>query len=430
MRSFTFFFLVGLYTSVSAQTVMHEVVNNLNKGNFYKVYRCFDERMKETIKKDQLEEVWKQLTANSGKYIAIDDIKIEDIDDGIKESGTLRFEGVAVKMLLSQNSKKKISGLYVTQLGYQLASYAKELSTGKKYIDFKSDTLTLSGELVIPIDCNNCPVAVLVHGSGPNDKDETIGPNKVFYDLAMGLARNGVATFRYDKRFRIYPNLMTQQFDLYDETIDDAIAALTALQEDTSLSFGKYTMLGHSLGAYALPLIADSLDSKLDAAILFSANARRLEDLIEHQMNYLTNFDGEITDEEEEIIINNTARAQNIRDGNYTDSTSAEVLLAYWPGTFWKSIGSYDPVEMVKHNDSLPFLILQGEKDYQITMTDFAIWKDAVSTKPNVTMQSFPGLTHLFTPTDAERGSPQDYFAPNNVSEEVINVIAEWLNGL
>ncbi|MFB1003330.1 MAG: cell wall-binding protein, partial [Bacteroidia bacterium] len=105
------------------------------------------------------------------------------------------------------------------------------LGTGKKRINFFSDSLELPGELIIPIKCNNCPVVVLVHGSGPNDKDETVGSIKVFYDVAMGLASKGIATFRYDKRFAVYPELISTQFDLYDETINDAIAALQTIQQ-------------------------------------------------------------------------------------------------------------------------------------------------------------------------------------------------------
>ncbi len=430
MRGFLLLFVSIAVLSVSAQSVIEDVVAQLNSGKYCKVYRSFDATMKDNLSKKQVKEVWENLVGSAGALKSVADIKTEDRDGGIKQTGILKFEKLAVKMILSQREDKKINGLFVTQLGYQPPSYALGLGTGKKRINFFSDSLELPGELIIPIKCNNCPVVVLVHGSGPNDKDETVGSIKVFYDVAMGLASKGIATFRYDKRFAVYPELISTQFDLYDETINDAIAALQTIQQDTSLQFGKYVMLGHSLGAYSMPLIADALERNLDGAILFSANARRLEDLIDYQMKYLTGFDDLITDEEEQIIIENTARSRNIRNGDYTDSTSAENLLAYWPGTFWKGIASYDPVTTLQSNSETPFLLLQGEKDYQITMEDFAIWETAVGDMPNVSMQSFPGLTHLFTPTDADRGSPQDYFAPSNVDEGVIEAIAAWVKAL
>ena len=430
MRGFCLLFVSLAVLGVSAQSVIEDVVLQLNNGNYCKVYRSFDATMKESLSKKQVKEVWENLLGSAGVLKSVADVKTTDRDGGIKQIGILHFEKLAIKMILSQRADKKINGLFLTQLGYQLPSYALGIGTEKKRINFFSDSLELPGELIIPIKCNNCPLVVLVHGSGPHDKDETVGSIKVFYDLAMGLASKGIATFRYDKRFAVYPGLLSTQFDLYDETIHDAIAALLTIQKDTSLQFGKYVMLGHSLGAYSMPLIADALERRLDGAILFSANARRLEDLIDYQMKYLTGFDDLITDEEEQIITDNIARSRNIRNGDYTDSTTAENLLAYWPGTFWKGVASYDPVTTLQSNNETPFLLLQGEKDYQITMEDFAVWETAVGHMPNVSMQSFPGLTHLFTPTDADRGSPQDYFAPNNVDEDVIGAIANWIKAL
>ena len=185
-------------------------------------------------------------------------------------------------------------------------------------------------------------------------------------------------------------------------------------------------MLGHSLGAYAMPLIADSL-SDLDGAILFSTNARKLEDLIEYQMHYLTAWDGKVTKEEQKIVDENIVKAENIRTGNFTDTTSAEALLAYWPGLWWKGVANYNPIEQVQQNTKIPFLILQGEKDYQITMVDYNLWIEGVGNQPNVQMKSYPGLTHLFTPTEAEHPGPNDYFLPNNVNKDVIWDIADWI---
>jgi alpha-beta hydrolase superfamily lysophospholipase len=383
--------------------------------------------MKSKVSKEQLSTLWEQLESTVGQYKEVKNVKTTSLDEGIKQKGLLQFEAGALEMALSTNAEGKISGLFISQLGYEAPEYAKNLGTGKKYTNFESHGYNIPGELVIPLECNECPLVVLVHGSGPNDKDETIGPNKVFYDLAMGLASKGVATYRYDKRSNIYPETLTGQFDLYDETINDAVSALLHIQKDTSLHFGKYVMLGHSLGAYAMPLIADSLGDLINGAILFSGNSSRLEDLIDYQMEYLTSFDGEISKAEAKIIKENTERAQNIRTNDYTDSTSAELLLGYWPGKFWKGIDNYSPVSTLSANKKMPFFIMQGEKDYQIPMKEYEKWQEVVGTQPNVTMRSYPGLTHLFTPTQAERSSPQDYFSPNNVDFQVIWDMADWV---
>ena len=426
MRNISLLFIV-LSSSVFAQTSIHEVSLLLAKHKYNKVFRCFDENMKSKVSKEQLSTLWEQLESTVGQYKEVKNVKTTSLDEGIKQKGLLQFEAGALEVALSTNGEGKISGLFISQLGYEAPEYAKNLGTGKKYTNFESHGYNIPGELVIPLECNECPLVVLVHGSGPNDKDETIGPNKVFYDLAMGLASKGVATYRYDKRSKIYPETLKGQFDLYDETINDAVSALLHIQKDTFLHFGKYVMLGHSLGAYAMPLIADSLGDLINGAILFSGNSSRLEDLIDYQMEYLTSFDGEISKTEAKIIKENTERAQNIRTNNYTDSTSSELLLGYWPGKFWKGIDNYSPVSTLSTNKNMPFFIMQGEMDYQIPMSEYKIWQDVVGTQPNVTMRSYPGLSHLFTPTKAEKPSPQDYFSPNNVDFQVIWDMSDWI---
>ena len=422
-------FLFLSFFSVAQKHSIEDVAVLFSKHKYAKVYKCFDENMKSKISIDQLQSLWERMEAGAGNYVGIEDIEIKQVDEHLRQTAVVKFELAAVKLIMSESPEKKINGLFVSQLGYAPPAYAKDLVTGKKFINFISDSYNISGELMLPKTCNNCPVVILVHGSGPNDKDETIGPNKVFKDVALGLAANGIATFRYDKRSNLYPETITGQFDIYDETINDAISAFHAVSADTSFQFSKIVFLGHSLGAYAMPLIADSL-KEVDGAILFSSNARRLEDLIEYQMHYLTNWDDVLTDEEKEVVDLNTARAQDIRTNNYTDTTSAENLLAYWPGKFWKGIDAYNPVEHVRHNTTTPFFIMQGEKDYQITMVDFALWTDAVGSQENVVLKSYPNLTHLFTPTSSEKPGPNDYFLPNNVDGEVIKDIVEWVKGL
>ncbi|MBT8327986.1 MAG: DUF3887 domain-containing protein [Bacteroidia bacterium] len=424
-----FTFLLISFSSVAQKHSIEDVAVLFSKHKYAKVYKCFDDNMKDNISVEQLQELWERMESGAGKYVGVEDVVIEQLDENLRQTAVIKFESAAVKLIMSESEDKEINGLFVSQLGYEAPPYAKDLVTGKKRINFLSHSYNISGELMLPITCNNCPVVILVHGSGPNDKDETIGPNKVFKDLALGLAANGIATFRYNKRSNLYPETIKGQFDIYDETINDAISAYHTLSSDTSLRLGKTVMLGHSLGAYSMPLIADSL-KEIDGAILFSSNARRLEDLIEYQMHYLTNWDDILTKEEVEIVELNTARAEDIRTNNYTDTTSAENLLAYWPGTFWKGIDTYNPVEQVKSNTTTPFFIMQGEKDYQITMVDFELWTEGVGKQNNVRLKSYPNLTHLFTPTESDKPGPNDYFLPTNVDEEVVKDIAEWVKKL
>ena len=107
----------------------------------------------------------------------------------------------------------------------------------------------LPGSLAVPSGTAPSAIAVLVHGSGPNDRDETIGPNKPFRDLAWGLGTRGIATLRYDKRTRVFgarfAALPAPTLD--DEVVDDAVAALASASE--RVAGAPLFVVGHSEGA-------------------------------------------------------------------------------------------------------------------------------------------------------------------------------------
>jgi hypothetical protein len=71
-------------------------------------------------------------------------------------------------------------------------------------------------------------------------------------------------------------------------------------------------------------------------------------------------------------------------------------------------------------------LFLQGERDYQVTMDDFARWKAALKTRPDVTFKSYPPLNHLFA-RGTGKSRPEEYLKQENVDREVIDDIAQWI---
>jgi fermentation-respiration switch protein FrsA (DUF1100 family) len=70
-------------------------------------------------------------------------------------------------------------------------------------------------------------------------------------------------------------------------------------------------------------------------------------------------------------------------------------------------------------------LILQGERDYQVTMRDFALWKAALGERKNVTLRSYAKLNHLFTAGEG-KSTPAEY-ASGHVDAPVVEDIARWI---
>ena len=94
----------------------------------------------------------------------------------------------------------------------------------------------LPGVLTLPEGKGPFPAVVLVGGSGAHDRDETIGPNKPFRDLAVGLARHGIASLRYDKRTYAYGVQMAgKAITVDDEVTDDALTASHVLGKQVQI---------------------------------------------------------------------------------------------------------------------------------------------------------------------------------------------------
>ena len=145
--------------------------------------------------------------------------------------------------------------------------------------------------LTIPNGTGPFPAVVLVHGSGPNDRDETYGPNKPFKDIAWGLASVGIVVLRYEKRTKQYPqeSAAIQNFTVQDETIYDALAAVELLNNSSIVDHSKIFVLGHSLGGMLAPRIALQ-ESQIAGLIILAGATRHLEDLMLEQTRYLANL--------------------------------------------------------------------------------------------------------------------------------------------
>jgi uncharacterized protein len=102
-------------------------------------------------------------------------------------------------------------------------------------------------------------------------------------------------------------------------------------------------------------------------------------------------------------------------------------ILLGLPTAWLLDLKGYDPCKEAK-GLGIPMLVLQGERDFQVTMKDFALWKTGLRGRDNVTLRSYPALNHLFIAGEA-KSSPAEYHNPGNVAAEVVDDIGVWLSG-
>ena len=267
------------------------------------------------------------------------------------------------------------------------------------------------------------PCVVLVHGSGPNDCDETVGPNKPFRDLAWGLAERGIATLRYYKRTNIYAERCVPEGRVLDydtEVVDDAVSAVKLAGTLPHVAADSIYVLGHSLGGTLAPRIAERLP-ELCGLIMLAGLARPLEDAYAEQVAYLLSLTGHTADARQQLDEVHRQVAQVKRIGTAGGSDSISLLLNL-PLSYWKLANTYRPVAVAARL-SLPMLILQGERDYQVTMQDFGLWRSGLLRCPNAYFKSYPRLNHLFqegkgksTPLEYQQASPIPTYVMDDIA--------------
>ena len=269
----------------------------------------------------------------------------------------------------------------------------------------------------------------MVHGSGPEDQDETIGSNKPFKDLAWGLASQKIAVLRYVKRTKQYGAQFssTPAYTVKDETIDDAEAAVALLANLPEIDHHHVYVLGHSLGGMLAPRIAAE-DAKVAGIIIAAGTARPLQPVIVEQLKYIASLHGDATEESKKQIASAEHAQAEIEDPALKPDSAVDILGTQIPASYFLDLRAYHPAEAAAKL-KVPILVLQGGRDYQVTGRDYDLWKAALGSDPRATFIFYPALTHLFmTGTGSGPASPSDYAVPGHVSAQVIQDIVRWVN--
>jgi dipeptidyl aminopeptidase/acylaminoacyl peptidase len=245
--------------------------------------------------------------------------------------------------------------------------------------------------------------------------------------LSWGLASKGVAVLRYEKRTKQYANQLVEiknEITVEQETIEDAIAAVTLLQSIPEIDKSKIFMLGHSLGGMLIPRIAQK-SNQIAGFVIMAGTARPLEDVIYEQFAYIFSLDGQLSEDEKNKLNELEAQIKMVKSTNLSKDTSSEKLPLEVPASYWLDLRGYDPAKLAADLKK-PVLILQGERDYQVTMDDYKRWKDALSEHQNVTFKLYKNLNHLFIEGEG-KSTPSEYEKPGHVHETVVQDITDWI---
>lgn len=414
----------------SAKATAVAAVTALANKNFPEIVARFAPAMARDLPAATLEKVWSGIIGQAG---AVVEVKEAQAVGPAPEGATLavvpiRFAKAALDVRVAVANDKIVGFRIVpsepTAAPWAAPAYAEAAKFTNVEVKVGAAPTVLGGTLSLPKVAHKVPGVVLIHGSGPNDRDERLGPNLVFRDLAEGLASRGVAVLRYDKRTKIYPEQFTGAGTVREETMDDAVAAVALLRSRPEIDPGSIVILGHSLGGMLAPRIAQG-GHGIAAAILLAAAARPLPTVMVEQIEYLASLGGaldEAAKQQIEQIKSDAARALAAKPGD-----AGPPILGV-PPAYWADLNAYDPAATAAKL-SLPLLILQGGRDYQVTAEDLQRFRVALAGHPNVTIRDFPRLNHLFIAGEG-KSRPDEYQVPGHVDVSVIDAIATFVDGV
>ena len=299
-----------------------------------------------------------------------------------------------------------------------------------KDIELVTDTFRLPGTLELPEKMvGKVPCVVFVHGSGPNDRDETLGPNKFFKDLADSLAANGIASVRYDKRTLVYranfvPEGEQPNYDF--ETIDDAVSAVKMVQKMPEIDSERVFVLGHSLGAMLAPEIARRVPG-VAGVIMVAPPAQKLLELMIYQSDYLKDIYAELGASDAVAMMEQMKKqaenAQKLGTPEYDEEIGLPQGLTE---SYILADKSYDAVTAAKSLSCRMFLLF-GMRDYQVPYTQYTLWQKGLAGKQNVILKMYFGLNHIMRAGQG-KPSPLDYSQKAAMSAEVAKDIVMFVS--
>jgi len=274
-----------------------------------------------------------------------------------------------------------------------------------------------------PTDGTARPAVVFVHGSGPLDRDATIGPNRPFRDLALGLARRGIVGLRYDKRTKVAPEKLVGGFTVKEEVLDDALAAVARLRRTPGVAPDRIFVVGHSLGGTLAPRIA-AADPAIAGLVILAGATVPLEEKLLAQTRWLAGDAATASPEKAAELARLEQAVAQVQALTPADRSDPRLILGA-PAAYWLDLRATDGPGLAQRLGR-PIFLGQGGRDYQVTAEDFAGWKRRLDGAPFATFRFYPELDHLLMAGPGP-SSPADYLTPRLVDQGLIADLATWI---
>lgn len=404
-----------------------QLLDLLSKNDGAGAAALLDAQLKAAVTADKLHQVWQGLARQMGAFKAFGDARIEASSDADTVFVTCEFEKAKLDAKIPVNKAGLVTGInFGLHIDYTPPDYVKATSFHEKEVTVGSGEWSLHGTLTLPNGTGPFPALILVHGSGSYDRDYSIGPNKLFRDIAWGVASRGVAVLRYNKRSFEHAVAFSKltSFTVMDEAVDDALLAGALLRKTPEIDAKRIFVLGHSLGGILIPRIGKA-DPSFAGLIAAAGTPRFLLDLVIPQTIHNFTLNGPMTPANEAVVAKLKQQIARVEDPNLKPDAPASEMPFGISATYWMDLRDYHTGDVARDLKQ-PMLILQGDRDYQIGAEDFALWRKVLAGRKDVEFKTYPKLNHIFLEGEGV-SSDAEYEKPGHVSAAVVEDIAAWI---
>jgi len=424
------------------QAIGDSVIASLKRNDLATVEAMFSRQLKTLFPHDQFIATWAQITKEAGTLDHCDAPAREPLGKFTALDYPCTFERATMHLRVAINPQGKLEALKNEQVASTVdapkaAAAAAEAAAPSAYpveqVTVGAAGWPLPATFTSPTNGGRTPIAVFVHDAGPHDRDETVGAIRVFRDLADGLAARGISSLRYDKRtFALQKRFDAElkNYTMYDETIDDAVAALAYAASRPNA--GPVVLVGYGYGGRLAPRIVSAAAAKgvaVDGLVMLAPSITPVEDMMVEEVEFQSELPQPLA--KPEAVDDIRLRRDNVKKliNASSDSTPPDPKAAYpgsMPASLWRDLANYDPGTALATRQDLPALLIFGGRDYQTPLREKRYWQQRLTARRDTLVAEFPAVNHLFV---EGRGpiTPAEYTRPGHVSDDVIDRISSWI---
>ena len=401
------------------------------RGDFAAVLAMFAPGPQRRLTAEAIAASWQTHVSRHGAVWSLEPSAVHSDSGMMVVTVVLRTPSAALQAVVSMDRRGRLLNLQVTPMAapWSPPAYAAMDSFSEYEVVLGDRPLTVGGTVSVPKASAPVPAVVLLSGGGPFTRDMTMGENRIGADLAWGLASRGIAVLRFDKPSHTHAQRLAKNPDFTptDEYVPYAAAAVDQLKGDPAIDASRIVIVGHSMGGSYAPRVAVARP-ELAGLVLLAAEAEPMNRAAVRVMNYLAGLDAA------SAAMSSAAAAMaglaaNVDSPQLSRRTDPATLPFGYSGAYWLDVRDHDPIGTARQVGK-PLLILQGGRDYQVTVDDdLALWRAAFDSRDDVSIRVYDADDHLFFPGSGP-STPAGYEPRQHLDGSVVADIAEWISSL